>query len=796
MNHYLKIKRNNKLESILNLKKEVSEFIKYKETPVISFDIFDTLLHRRIAPNYIVEAICSHVNEVYLGGLSSTSEVMQKRDEAYLEISQLNAERGLDFDACSTSFFKLWLEKLGIDPSFALSVEAAEVEKEILCSYPDPEIMAWIKELKEQSIDLICTSDMYLSKRSIIRILKALGYSPLWFTNIFVSCEEGYLKRTGKLFQHIASSMKIPANNFFHIGDSSESDYIQAKKAGWNACQYLSSFERKEIRLQKFDLEHLQQDKYWSGVVLSQFCKHRDLEGNAAEEYGRNYLGPIYSIFLHKVYERCLEEGISKVYFLAREGYVLHDIFEYISSALCKEKKQITPIYLGVSRLSSMRASLTRISLRELTMFQANTREMTIKSLFAPLGIPQNQLEKICEQSECIGSEEILPPNYISWPPFQRFLDLLNKSVKPDTEQNSLFIEYLRGLGFFNEDKVAIVDVGWGGQIQDNIYRAISKEKKVPQVFGFYLGVNISAHQRKSKNNWMEGLLCDSETTHWFSRSFLEFVQGVETFVRAPHPTVIGYERNDFGLVEPRLKEEKTPSRQQEEKQDLILTAFQNGMRKFARLYSDFLKIRKVESKYLIPFANMLSDRVIRYPQTQEAKWITSFSNVSDLGSDFTVTLASQSNENNRFDLSDLKKSIWKYGYLSSGGKRFLAPVLSGYKAKSSYPPLGYQLMGGVVVKEPDPTKLNSSILFDNGLQGRNGLYLHARREHLKLTEDLRDFIFPCGHIDSFPLDKEGLLLSRIGFELAKISTRLYGHHRPTYDGLSLKELIKRSLLK
>lgn len=74
-----------------------------------------------------------------------------------------------------------------------------------------------------------------------------------------------------------------------------------------------------------------------------------------------------------------------------------------------------------------MRASLTRISLRELTMFQANTREMTIKSLFAPLGIPQNQLEKICEQSECIGSEEILPPNYISWPPFQRFLDLLNK---------------------------------------------------------------------------------------------------------------------------------------------------------------------------------------------------------------------------------------------------------------------------------------------------------------------------------------------------------------------------------
>lgn len=104
--------------------------------------------------------------------------------------------------------------------------------------------------------------------------------------------------------------------------------------------------------------------------------------------------------------------------------------------------------------------------------------------------------------------------------------------------------------------------------------------------------------------------------------------------------------------------------------------------------------------------------------------------------------------------------------------------------------------MGGVVVKEPDPTKLNSSILFDNGLQGRNGLYLHARREHLKLTEDLRDFIFPCGHIDSFPLDKEGLLLSRIGFELAKISTRLYGHHRPTYDGLSLKELIKRSLLK
>lgn len=102
---------------------------------------------------------------------------------------------------------------------------------------------------------IVGVSDMYLPEASIRRLLAAhvpdLAAMPL-----FVSCQAGASKRSGRLFAMVADALGVEGSAFLHIGDQADADGLKAVAAGWNSlvvprgrlCRMSASVQDRAIR--------------------------------------------------------------------------------------------------------------------------------------------------------------------------------------------------------------------------------------------------------------------------------------------------------------------------------------------------------------------------------------------------------------------------------------------------------------------------------------------------------------------------------------------------------------------
>ena len=65
---------------------------------VFSFDIFDTLLHRHIAPDVVIDGICSWIKKISNDeSLELKKDPHEARHEAYVKVAEQREMAGLDF---------------------------------------------------------------------------------------------------------------------------------------------------------------------------------------------------------------------------------------------------------------------------------------------------------------------------------------------------------------------------------------------------------------------------------------------------------------------------------------------------------------------------------------------------------------------------------------------------------------------------------------------------------------------------------------------------------------------------
>ena len=68
---------------------------------------------------------------------------------------------------------------------------------------------------------------------------------------IFISCDSGYNKKSGRLFSYIESQLHITPSEHFHLGDNKKADVEIPKKMGINSIQYLPEQEQKQRELKE-----------------------------------------------------------------------------------------------------------------------------------------------------------------------------------------------------------------------------------------------------------------------------------------------------------------------------------------------------------------------------------------------------------------------------------------------------------------------------------------------------------------------------------------------------------------
>ncbi|MDO4674673.1 glycosyltransferase [Campylobacter sp.] len=315
--------------------------VRQKPYALYSFDIFDTLMMRKVAePRAIFtlmrERICHwdlprHLVENF-------------------EYLRIESEQYFYRNVCKNDFLDVRFEEIYdlLARNFSLSQEQkarlmqTEIELESENLVPIPCNIKLVEELFKEGKELVLISDMYFDATILRRFL--LNFSPI-FEHIFIYSSSDYRKKknNGALFKKILRERKIQANCWLHFGDNFAVDCLEAKKLGIDFHYY----QNELLPYEEYALKHSGGDIFIQRYIAQAriFRKHNVL--SSLEELGASFGAALLFPYVHYVLEEALRGGVELLYFVARDGYLLQKISDKI---IKKEGLNLQTRYIHGSR--------------------------------------------------------------------------------------------------------------------------------------------------------------------------------------------------------------------------------------------------------------------------------------------------------------------------------------------------------------------------------------------------------------------------------------------------------------
>ena len=196
---------------------------------VVSFDMFDTLIHRNMAlPEDLFKKIQKDIEES-----GEHEDFYKKRIEA--------EKRARGEEITLEDIYKAY-NKGSLDIKLLKTIE---IKNEICSIFPDKKIHKIWEQCLRDGRKVIITTDMYLPRSVLVKILEACGYNG--YSKLYISSEWNARKRTGCLFKRV---MENEGTKVFHIGDNFKSDYIMPKANGLKAYWLpIPDIKRRVLRI-------------------------------------------------------------------------------------------------------------------------------------------------------------------------------------------------------------------------------------------------------------------------------------------------------------------------------------------------------------------------------------------------------------------------------------------------------------------------------------------------------------------------------------------------------------------
>lgn len=348
---------------------EVKKKILDPKITCVSFDIFDTLIVR---PFYVPKDMFILLNKHFRNISSNTSldfSVMR-------EYAEVSARKLINEEKQDISIDEIY-EEIGriynIDSEKLSKMKAIEIEYEIRFCERRKTAFQLYQLAKYLGKKVVCTSDMYLGKDILKKILEKNGYE---IDDIFVSCEENKAKttingKTGELFKVVLNRLNINSNEMIHIGDNYVSDFENPKKNGIESVHFKKSIsiatdpEKTNNMFQIFlkDLPFWEDNVAGIGylgirtmlaVIANKYFDNPYRAFNSSSNFNGDpaligyYALGMYLFGVSKWIVDCIkEEKYDSIVFMARDGYLpmeAYKIMRNVYKDLPEEK------YLYISR--------------------------------------------------------------------------------------------------------------------------------------------------------------------------------------------------------------------------------------------------------------------------------------------------------------------------------------------------------------------------------------------------------------------------------------------------------------
>jgi len=455
---------------------------------IVSFDFFDTLFCRLVSNPRDVFNMVLISNDIRIKAKGLLDEYYTL-DELYEEIEKIS------------EYSK---EEL-------INLKKREIELEHRLLVPRTVILDLFKELIISGKDVYIISDMYISKQFYIDELKKYNIT-INVDNILVSSELKMSKSDGSIWSYYKENF-VKNKMAIHIGDDKVSDVEMPVKCGIQSFlvpNNWSLIEESNIRkiLSKCQNDYdsrllaLISAKYYGNPFRQVKSKGR-MHIENEKEMGYLVFGPLILTFIIWLEEQRKKDGISKLLFLSRDGYLLKDDYE---------------LYCSLTRTSCDYEYI--IISRQLAIL-ANCKEK--EDVHYYMSIPYSgSISELFEDR--LGIEITEQPGKT----VRDYID--NKWTQISEKLSEIADNYNKYLNTRKiDDKCAVVDQGFYGNNQRYLSKLVNEN--LP---GYYFCANLSEKNPNTKIQDMKACFQNKNDKTASKSNVLKYMIFLESFMTAP----------------------------------------------------------------------------------------------------------------------------------------------------------------------------------------------------------------------------------------------------------------------
>lgn len=505
---------------------------------VHSFDLFDTCITRMHAypRDLFYDLGLRHAP-------ASASETARRRIARRFQRARIRAEKFANFLARRAGREHANIEEIygqfrwfmRLDRTIPELVQAElALEEESL--YPVDEIITRIRQLRASGYRILYISDMYIPTDKLRPLLQRLGViEPS--DGLYVSCDTGCSKHSGRLFEHILKAEGITGAELVHMGDNAHADIYMAKLHDIQTVHFTSAHLTEREALIAGSCIPRNPAASWQ-AAFSRRCRltkrHAvpDVTDHPLDGVIFGVILPFLLAYVLWVLDDARKRGIQRLYFVARDGEVLLKI----AQALKPEGVELR--YLHGSRRAWLSPSITAQDMTWKRLLAVSGNACAPKDIAERAGLDGDAQQQIRILLGMTEYRWIQPMGLYEAQAFitqladkQDCRDLLFRRAEVNKQAT---LDYLCQEGLL-DDAWALVDAGWSLNGQAALKRVLDTISQDYSLTGYYIGL-AQDHLDESRSG-VARAFC-TPPGHLLSR---RRVIVEHSFLPSTHATTIGY---------------------------------------------------------------------------------------------------------------------------------------------------------------------------------------------------------------------------------------------------------------
>ncbi len=519
----------------------------HSEVKIVSFDVFDTVLTRRVGNPRAAFLLVGR--RAAASGLINCSANAFAKVRHAAEVRAFQNAGGLDSSVSLADIYREVAHGAHLceaDEARLVELEM-QVETELLA--PIEVGVERVRSARRAGKRVIFVSDMYLSSAFIEEQLRRFDIFETG-DQLFVSNELQLSKATGRIWTPVLSAIGAYPSQVHHIGNDGVSDGRMASRAGLST-EVVSSYNLNRYE-QSLETHHSETDGLSSAIAgasrLARLAPFTSAEQVLAD-VAAGVVAPFVLGNLLWTLDVAKREGLTRLFFVARDGQLLHDIAQRLAPKVGYEGEliytygsrqawalaSITDSHtLAVESIISVGDDLT-VSLRD-TLARLEVEPEAIADSLSLNGFPATTWEQPLDAANATKLRQVvLSDDFI----FQHLLH----QAKLSRER---ILSYLDSVGAITSEPIGFVDLGTGATLFNALSSILETVGQRPPR-GFYFGLRSSIPDSGFGRPLTYVRSEDDRLGYLRTPGLLTMV---ELACTADHGSVIGYEDVD-GTTKP-----------------------------------------------------------------------------------------------------------------------------------------------------------------------------------------------------------------------------------------------------